>query len=275
MYPHYSDNEGTQYEKGMKRIVLSAILVLLQSVGHSYIKAQSTHVIEPAVLEVKYNVIYGNFRDTYALRCGKNTSQYINLYTLRCDSLSSSPDPAIRQIPTREFIDDILRKSKGLERQRPQSPGYSDYIYWNLEPNKLSVYTGIFGTKYVVVEDPPTMNWEIDEDTVQTILGYECHKAMTKFRGREWIVWYAEGIPMSLGPWKLNGLPGLILQAECRDYISFCACSLETDGLASVTFYNYKKDKYEQIEREKYLNAKKDPKSYPPGTIMTPQMELE
>ena len=275
----------------MKKIVLFITIILLLAAGHTEMKAQGnrtnsskytdkavspkTHVIEPAILEVKYNVIYGKFRDAYALRCGKNVSQFINLYTLRCDSLGSSPDPAIRRIPAREYIDDILRKSKGLERQLPQSPGSSDYIYWNLEPNKLSVYTGIFGMKYVVVEEVPTMNWEIEEDTVQTILGYTCHKATTKFRGREWEVWYTDDIPTSLGPWKLNGLPGLILQAEYRDYISFTACSIETDGLAPVTFYNYLNKKYEQIEREKYLNAKKDPKSYPPGTIMTPQMELE
>lgn len=30
-------------------------------------------------------------------------------------------------------------------------------------------------------------------------------------------VWYAPGIPLGIGPWKLNGLPGLIVRADDAD----------------------------------------------------------
>ncbi len=49
-------------------------------------------------------------------------------------------------------------------------------------------------------------------DTV--IVGYPCKKAKTTFRGRTWIVWYTMDIPYHDGPWKLYGLPGLILKAD-------------------------------------------------------------
>ena len=274
----------------MKRIILFTTIVFLFAVTHTGIKAQNnrgnsskytdkaitpkTHVIEPAILEVKYNVIYGKYRDVYALRCGKNVSQFINLYNLRCDSLYTSPDPAIRDIPFQEYMESMTNKMNGTTSQRPNSPGKLDYLYWNLKPGKLSIYTIVSRTHYVA-EDTPTINWEICEDTVQTILGYTCHRATARFRGREWEVWYADDIPTSLGPWKLNGLPGLILQAFSDDFISYVACSIETKGLAPVTFYNYHKFKFEPITWENYFKARNDPKNYPPQIKMTTERDLE
>ena len=40
-----------------------------------------------------------------------------------------------------------------------------------------------------------------------------CRKAESMVRGRLWIVWFCPDIPVSAGPWKLYGLPGLIVEA--------------------------------------------------------------
>lgn len=238
------------------------------------VNAQSTHIIEPSLLEVRYNVTHGNDKDVYVLRCGKNVSQYFSAGKLRDDSLKALPDPSVSHTVLDEMIEAVMHRDDP-SKQRPSSPGHSDYLYWNLSAGKISVYTSIFGSKYLVEEDVPTMEWEIEEDSVQTIIGYECHKAKTKFRGREWTVWYAEDIPVSLGPWKLNGLPGIILQAECDGYMSIRACGLSTTGLSSVTFYNFADYKYEPIERKKYWKQKNNPNSYPTNTKIIPPMELE
>ena len=236
--------------------------------------AQETHVIEPSILEVRYEVTHEKDKDMYALRCGKNVSQYFSLNKLRDDSLRASPDPAMRNIVLDEMLEAAMHRDDPT-KQRPASPGHGDSLYWNLTEGKVSVYTSIFGSKYLVEEDIPVMDWEIAEDSVQTILGYECHKATTAFRGRVWTVWYAEDIPVSLGPWKLNGLPGMILQAECNNYIIITASSITTSHLTPVTFYNFLGHKFEPVEREKYMKMKNNPNAYPSGTIMTPPMELE
>ena len=46
----------------------------------------------------------------------------------------------------------------------------------------------------------------------QTILGHQCQKATTHWRGRDFVAWFAADIPMRLGPWSFGGLPGLILK---------------------------------------------------------------
>lgn len=62
-------------------------------------------------------------------------------------------------------------------------------------------------------EEPFVQGWEMGDDTL-TIAGHPCASAMITYAGRTWKVWYTEDIPVPAGPWKLAGLPGLILRAE-------------------------------------------------------------
>lgn len=68
-------------------------------------------------------------------------------------------------------------------------------------------------SKYAVVEKLPKMIWKLTSHK-KNIGKFECKKATTNFRGREYEVWYTEQIPVPLGPWKFNGLPGLILEVK-------------------------------------------------------------
>lgn len=55
----------------------------------------------------------------------------------------------------------------------------------------------------------------------------ECFKARARFRGRDYIAWYAPSIPVPNGPWKLGGLPGLIIEAyEVHENLYFLARSI-------------------------------------------------
>lgn len=59
----------------------------------------------------------------------------------------------------------------------------------------------------------PDIAWALTDDTL-TVSGYHCQQATTTFRGVAWTVWYTEEIPSSAGPWRLRGLPGLIVEAK-------------------------------------------------------------
>lgn len=72
--------------------------------------------------------------------------------------------------------------------------------------------------KYAVSENLPKMVWKLTNES-KNIKNYACKKATTIFRGRTYEVWYTEKIPISIGPWKFNGLPGLILSVQDKEGI--------------------------------------------------------
>ena len=76
---------------------------------------------------------------------------------------------------------------------------------------------------YRYEEPMKSPEWEI-EPVRGTVAGYNCQKAKARFRGRDWSVWFTPEIPVSDGPWKLWGLPGLILKAEDaeKQYVFEC-----------------------------------------------------
>ena len=60
-------------------------------------------------------------------------------------------------------------------------------------------------------DEKVALKWEIQADTT-TINGYSCQKATLKYGGRHWAAWFAADIPLSMGPYKFNGLPGLVVK---------------------------------------------------------------
>lgn len=66
---------------------------------------------------------------------------------------------------------------------------------------------------HYVKQDLPEIKWEITTET-KTISNMLCTKATGVYGGREFTAWFATEFPTSFGPWKLYGLPGLVVQAH-------------------------------------------------------------
>ena len=86
-------------------------------------------------------------------------------------------------------------------------------IYMNHPKGEMRSFDKIVPHRFLVTDKIPTIDWVLSDET-QIIGGYMGHKATGKYAGRTWTAWYTEEIPSSAGPWKLRGLPGLILQAN-------------------------------------------------------------
>lgn len=201
----------------------------------------------------------------------KNVSEYFSYHTLRFDSLGSNPETALAII--NEEIEAARNKNKTIPTVG--GPNCNDYLYRNLEEGKMTTYTGVWDSHYKITEDIPTPEWVIHEDGTRNIIGFNCTMATTHFRGRAWKVWFSEEIPLPLGPWKLGGLPGLILAAHCDGYFDIIASNIKREQLPPVTFYNFWRKKYKDIDRLSYLKKASDHTLYPKNTIITPKMELE
>jgi GLPGLI family protein len=83
------------------------------------------------------------------------------------------------------------------------------------------VYDRIGGTKYYYQEPASLFTWVI-APTTATVAGYACQRATTTFGGRTWEAWFTRAVPISDGPYKFYGLPGLIVKvADTRVHFVF------------------------------------------------------
>jgi GLPGLI family protein len=143
-------------------------------------------------------------------------------------------------------------------------------FFKDFKTNKL-VRREFFEITPYVTEEPklPKMNWTITSEQ-KKIGKFQCQKASTRFRGRNYVAWFTMTIPVSDGPWLLNGLPGLILEAiDDKKEVKFIFSSANipnnstltiqppTDGV-KVDFQTYKKAgdvEFEKIQRQMMSNT--------------------
>ena len=79
--------------------------------------------------------------------------------------------------------------------------------------SKKTLISNIFDGKHIYVnESLPKFSWKITKQK-KKIGTFNCVLGTTTFRGRKYYAWYTPEIAVYSGPWKLNGLPGMILEA--------------------------------------------------------------
>ncbi|QNS40292.1 GLPGLI family protein [Chryseobacterium manosquense] len=64
---------------------------------------------------------------------------------------------------------------------------------------------------YFVVRSNDKMNWKLEKE-IKKIENITLQKASTNFGGRKWIAWFDSKIPFQEGPYKFNGLSGLVYE---------------------------------------------------------------
>jgi len=104
----------------------------------------------------------------------------------------------------------------------------------------LLSYVPLFKKTYLTKEKLPKINWIIKNE-FKLLNDIECQKAEGYLRGRTFIVWFAKNIPVGFGPWKLQGLPGLILEAKDNKMeIFFKAKRVKLGNSISIDFPDIK-----------------------------------
>ena len=136
-----------------------------------------------------------------------------------------------RNSVAREQIKDSVLAAGGSYSDVMNALGRSVYpqtrmkyqVWKNLPSPGMLTFTDELLKKFRYTESLETPQWTLaGKDSI--IADYPCQQAETFYRGRHWTVWFALDIPVSEGPWKLHGLPGLILQAEDSEHWFSFAC---------------------------------------------------
>lgn len=141
-----------------------------------------------------------------------NTQKNISIYDKIEDSSST--------------LTDTNKESRAVE-YKPKGKNLS-VVYKNYNTNEL-YSKGMISLKFLTIKDSLNIfNWKI-EDKTKKINGYICQLATTSFRGRDYEAWFTNDLPQG-GPWKYDGLPGLILDIKSIDnYIHITAESISAN----------------------------------------------
>lgn len=131
-------------------------------------------------------------------------------------------------------------------------------INTSLKNNTIYVKEKLRGEIIIIKERVAKIKWRIHHNEKDIILGYNCIKAIGEFRGRLYTVWFTKEIPVPFGPWKLNGLPGLILGVKDNlNQVEFVVDKIERFEARKFKFdFPEKENKYPIISLREYVSER-------------------
>ena len=243
----------------MNRIITFLTMCLVAIAANAQTKAD---------IEVSYTMTSPNMRTG---KLGDSTHQYILLAN---SSQSKFYSPRTEQIDSLCSTPDGEAKFKEMQRAAALAGNFDDiprrdgsmYVVKSTDTNVMKVYDTAGMEQYVVEEPIENIDWTIVEDSVKKVLGYDCIMATADYHGRKWTAWFTPEIPLQAGPWKLAGLPGLILEADADNGVySFVATGIQntTRQISQV----YLADRYEKVSRKDLLKAQRSFLDNPLGQI--------
>ncbi|WP_281988392.1 GLPGLI family protein [Aquimarina aggregata] len=153
----------------------------------------------------------------------------------------------------------MLITGKMVEEKIMKNSLPNNYVYTNLSENILIFREGINQKLFVVNDSVANIKWKLSTEN-KKIGKYNCQKADGMYRGRTYTVWFTTEIPISHGPWKLRGLPGLILEAtDEKNLYGFRATLVDLSPNKKIIDERLKEPKAEKFsDIEKYIEAIKN-----------------
>lgn len=128
------------------------------------------------------------------------------------------------------------RKRHNGENDKSEQLLYVPTTWQNHPQGKITSVETIPPYRYLTVEKMPETKWTLYSEH-DTICSQPCQKAIGEYGGRKWVVWFAENLPTRFGPWRLNGLPGLVMRAVSEDGIHHFECR-KVEAVKEAVTYN-------------------------------------
>jgi GLPGLI family protein len=195
----------------MKKILITAIIFIC-----ALFKINAQQYIDNMQLRCSYKHDYINIGsrsihklvDTMMLEIGNKSSKFYSYHNYLVDSIRRNADPNTWML------------------YKTTSNKYTIYLNYPESQTTVIDFAGTLNN-FEYIEDFEIPKWTIHKER-QAILSHPCRKATCRFRGRDYVAWYATDIPISRGPYKFAGLPGLILKiADTENLYSFECIGIE------------------------------------------------
>jgi len=198
---------------------------------------------EPVLASVIYEFRYVNdtthrdqpVTEKMILRLGQNSSRYSS-YTLESNLRKQSNGRWT------EMSGGAIKRGGGGGVAIAFGPGVTEEsLFQHIKENKLNKIAAAGGIDYLVEAPLPKIDWKITKET-RKIDAYSCQKAVGNYAGRSYTAWFTTDLPFRNGPWKLSGLPGLILEAtDAKNEVSFLFKEISRDSTSDNTGTTIKK----------------------------------
>ncbi|MBD1392748.1 GLPGLI family protein [Mucilaginibacter glaciei] len=190
----------------MKNLFILSVCLCLSTLAATAQKPE----MAKAVVHYKFTHI----RDTTAK--DKPYTENMVLFLGQTASVYKSYDKKLQDALMRKQIETQMAEQKGnggpmnikVTSNKPTTR--AEFYQFAAEGKLMRKETLI--TPYLIVEPIPVINWKISTDTA-SFGTLHCQKATGHFKGRDYTAWFCPDLPFRAGPWKLNGLPGLIVEA--------------------------------------------------------------
>ena len=189
-----------------------------------------------------YIILYIALAATASAQEAIDTAQFVAVYDYECRTQDAEGTPVTDRMQLAVQVGRTVTKSMPLSAyQRTDEITSADAamefqeamlhmptVWTGYPEGQTTVREFIFPHDYEGYEPTPDIVWTLTDDTL-TVGGYLCQQATATHRGVAWTVCYTEEIPSSAGPWRLRGLPGLIIKAESEVH-TFCLAGLRMEA---------------------------------------------
>lgn len=159
-------------------------ILLILSIFFSSISFAQTHrffyelIIRKPTDTMKINMI---------LDIDKNLTKFYDEEFLKIDSLNKYSNSKFQTNSESDQL--LLRKTNSSQNNQYHTHSYD----------------------YFIIKSDDKINWKLEKET-KKIQNITLQKATTNFGGRIWTAWFDSTIPFQEGPYKFNGLSGLIYE---------------------------------------------------------------
>ena len=181
---------------------------MIQAAKMMKIDTIAKEVIEPCLYRAYYRSEYHpvakssspSYEWMQLLQIGKTAQRYLDYGTWQADSIYD--DGAKTKKAPEEFIPKYYKARN--------TSVVDDHILFLQTTGTMEFFSQLALDHFTYVDSLPEQSWTlVSGDSI--VAGYTCHRAQTHYLGRHYTAWYTEEIPLSYGPYKFRGLPGLIV----------------------------------------------------------------